>query len=304
MQEFQTILTGIDFSPGSAAALKRAIRMAADNGATLVVFHVIPRLVIASLAETLGRNTGELEAEVLTDARKQLTEFIGTETVCDRIVPEVVVGTPLEEMLDAVRRHSADLLILGVTGTSGNPGGVGTFATKCVRQAHTRVLLIHESHSDDFHRIVACVDFSETSKRALAQAMRLARSNKCELTALHVYYGPWHKLHYRSPTPEATPAFQRQYLNRLQNLLHEFIAPLAKEFAGVQCRAELYEHQSYGRGIVSYAQSNDTDLVVLGTEGNTNLRYMFLGSTAERVLRETPCSILTIKPLKYSQPEA
>lgn len=304
MQEFQTILTGVDFSPGSAAALKHAMRMAADCGAKLVVFHAIPRLVITNLAEALSRGVGELEAEVLTDARKQLTEFIGTESVCDRVIAEVAVGTPLEETLDAVRRHNADLLILGVTGESGHRGGVGTFATKCVRQARTRVLLVHDSHSDDFRRIVACVDFSKTSERALAQAMRLARSNNSELTALHVYFGPWHRLHYRSPTPEALPAFQRQYLTRLQRLLDAVIESASAELGGVHCRAELYEHRSYGRGIVAYAQENNADLVVLGTEGNANLRYMFIGSTAERVLRETPCSVLTIKPLKYSRPKA
>ncbi|MBM4361664.1 MAG: universal stress protein, partial [Deltaproteobacteria bacterium] len=38
------------------------------------------------------------------------------------------------------------------------------------------------------------------------------------------------------------------------------------------------------------------DLVVLGTRGRTNLRDLFLGSTAERVVRECPCSVLAVPP--------
>jgi universal stress protein E len=36
--------------------------------------------------------------------------------------------------------------------------------------------------------------------------------------------------------------------------------------------------------------------VVLGTTGKRNLRTLVLGSTAERVLREVPCSLLAVKP--------
>ena len=38
------------------------------------------------------------------------------------------------------------------------------------------------------------------------------------------------------------------------------------------------------------------DLVVLGNKGSTNLRYVLLGSTVERLLREVPCSVLVARP--------
>jgi nucleotide-binding universal stress UspA family protein len=38
------------------------------------------------------------------------------------------------------------------------------------------------------------------------------------------------------------------------------------------------------------------DLTVLGTRGKTNLRDMLLGSAAERVLAESRCSVLAVKP--------
>jgi len=49
-------------------------------------------------------------------------------------------------------------------------------------------------------------------------------------------------------------------------------------------------HDRWGRGIAAYAKEHKADLLVLGTQGKTNLRSALLGSTAERVLRELPCS--------------
>jgi len=36
-------------------------------------------------------------------------------------------------------------------------------------------------------------------------------------------------------------------------------------------------------------------LIVIGTHGNTGLKHLFLGSTAERVVRLAPCPVLTVR---------
>ena len=48
--------------------------------------------------------------------------------------------------------------------------------------------------------------------------------------------------------------------------------------------------------LLDYARRKGIDLVVVGTLGKTNLRYALLGSTAERVVRDSPCSVLAIPP--------
>ena len=60
------------------------------------------------------------------------------------------------------------------------------------------------------------------------------------------------------------------------------------------------DRQNHGRGIIEYAREHHADLVVLGTRGRSNLRYVLLGSTAERVIREMECSILAVKPSGFS----
>ncbi len=47
--------------------------------------------------------------------------------------------------------------------------------------------------------------------------------------------------------------------------------------------------------IVRYAQEANIDLIVLGTHGRGGLAHMLLGSVAEKVVREAPCPVLTVR---------
>ncbi len=54
--------------------------------------------------------------------------------------------------------------------------------------------------------------------------------------------------------------------------------------------------KTHGHGIAECCRSVNADLVVLGTRGQTTLKYILLGSTVERLLKETPCSMLVVRP--------
>src|SRR5204863_6825990 len=47
--------------------------------------------------------------------------------------------------------------------------------------------------------------------------------------------------------------------------------------------------------IVNYARDAGIDLIVIGTHGRTGVERLLMGSVAEKVLREAPCSVLVVK---------
>jgi len=47
--------------------------------------------------------------------------------------------------------------------------------------------------------------------------------------------------------------------------------------------------------IVRLAREIPADLVVMGTHGRSGLRHALIGSVAERVVRKSPCPVLTVK---------
>ena len=50
------------------------------------------------------------------------------------------------------------------------------------------------------------------------------------------------------------------------------------------------------REIVRHAKEQNVDLIVVGTHGRTGLTHLFLGSVAEKVVRNAPCPVLTVRP--------
>jgi len=301
MNQLTSILVCVDFSESSKTALAQAGRIARWNGAALHVVHVILPRVVEDLAAVRGVSREEMAASLTSAVDEDLRKLeAGVESVPPDTQHHVRIGAGFEEIRAVAREVNADLAVMGVVGADESTAGAGSLATKCVRKLPTRVLLVHSEHRSAFERVVACVDFSETSKQAIEQAVRVAKSDRAALYVLHVFKGPWHVLHYRAATPESSPQFRKQYTDRLRDELESFFKPFAADAEGVEVHCELLDHANYGRGIVEFASENQADLVVLGTEGHANLRYLFLGSTAERVLREVPCSVLTVKPARFS----
>jgi nucleotide-binding universal stress UspA family protein len=51
--------------------------------------------------------------------------------------------------------------------------------------------------------------------------------------------------------------------------------------------------------IIRYAKANDIDLIVMGTHGRGPIAHMLLGSVAEKVVRKSPCPVLTVREAQH-----
>ena len=47
--------------------------------------------------------------------------------------------------------------------------------------------------------------------------------------------------------------------------------------------------------IIQVAREESADLIVMGTHGRTGFDHLILGSTAENVVRKSPCPVLTVR---------
>jgi universal stress protein E len=295
MNELKSILVAVDFSRGSAAALGQAMRIGAWNRSQVRVVHVLATLVVLELQDALSAIQENISQALIEDAQKAWAEFAAKVPGAASLPFDMEINSPQAAVIRRCHEQKADLLVLGVRGV-GTSKGVGVVATSLVRRSPADVLLVQDPHTGPYTTVVACIDFSETSRRALDQAIRVATQDSAGLHIIHVYQAPWHRLGYKSPNSTANPEFEAQYKQTLQRRLEEFCEPCHHELAYLKPTFQIVDHSSDGYGIGSYAKQIGADLVVLGTHGRTNLRDIFLGSTAERVLREAPCSILAVKP--------
>jgi universal stress protein A len=144
----------------------------------------------------------------------------------------------------------------------------------------------------EIRSILAPTDFSKHAAKAVRYACLLAERLGAELHLLHVLsdivpVGPDPMLTAVLP-PEYYEEAQEQSLQMLdRTLLPEWGRPSAVATA-VRWGEPVEE-------IVVYAREQAIDLIVVATHGRTGLSHVLLGSVAERIVREAPCPVLTIR---------
>ena len=141
-----------------------------------------------------------------------------------------------------------------------------------------------------FSRILIAVDASEASRRALAVGLRLAREQGSEVILVHV-------VDTSLATGEvdmSAVALEHHLYAEGRRLLREIRAELA-ETSPVPVRTLLRDGPRPAAEIVTVAEREQASLIVLGTHGRSGLGRLVLGSTAEHVLRQAPCPVLTVR---------
>ncbi len=143
-------------------------------------------------------------------------------------------------------------------------------------------------------RLLFATDFSACAARAQEYALFLAAACGAGLDVLHV-------LEFQ---PGMDPDFpvNQLYLEQLRKEAGGQLDALMRQAAlrGLQAKT----HQVTGipsQRITAMAKDLDADLIVLGTRGRTGLEHLLLGSTAERVVAQAPCPVLTVR-LNPAQP--
>jgi len=132
------------------------------------------------------------------------------------------------------------------------------------------------------------VDFSDFSLKALAYANFLAKQSEASLDLLHVV------------EPSRIPkGLKMSHADWEELMVHDAACSL-RQLAGDEIEQDICVHTEVRVGnpcqeICNAASRQNQDLIVVGTHGRTGLMHLFLGSTAERVVRFAPCSVLVVR---------
>jgi nucleotide-binding universal stress UspA family protein len=142
-------------------------------------------------------------------------------------------------------------------------------------------------------KLLCPVDFSPPSEEALAAASELAAHFAAELMVLHAVIPspvPIGGFGAKTADVERIEADREEVARRsLQALVERIVDD------GVVVHPMVVVGEAADT-ILEVARSEGVDLIVLATHGATGWRRWFLGSIADRVLREARCRVLTIHP--------
>ncbi len=139
-------------------------------------------------------------------------------------------------------------------------------------------------------KILAPVDFSDSSLVALASAVDLAKHFRATLLLVHV-------VPMLPPVSGADFFRESEYVRELQrdaeSRLRAILAPILAD--GISAESLVPVSNDTAGEILRTAEHQHTDMIVIATHGLTGLRPLIFGSTTEKVTKLAHCNVLVIR---------
>ncbi len=297
MHRFKNILAVYGDHVGADDVLDQAVALTRANGARLTLIDVLPEQYAtdAELAERrkrLGRLLPSIEAEG-----------------GGKIAVEVFVGTAFLTIIKQVLSANHDLVIASADdGASLRRLYFGSTATHLMRKCPCPVWIIKPNQPHRFANILACIDpktnegsGNELDEKILDLATSLAVANAAKLHVVHAWEVEGKDRDtVRSEIHDETlgsilAKHEALHRSRVDRLLARY-APIA---------IDLHVHMPRAtpqRAILELVETQNIDLIVMGTVSRTGIAGLIIGNAAESILSVVHCGVFTVKPRGFVTP--
>ncbi len=213
---------------------------------------------------------------------------------------EVHEGEPAEQIVRLA--SDVDLVVMGGHGRSevkrGSSSMLGTTVERVLRASPAPVLVTRGELREPPRRLLAAVDGSELSLRALSWAEFLRGRFGGSLEVVYVdnpaisLYGEFGQLSGVGPDlGQGDPAQPGGWVHERENWLRDQVHRAGIDPETVMIKVII---GSSGAEIVAEQARSDADLIVMGSHGRGALGRVLLGSVASAVLRAASCSVLIV----------
>lgn len=292
------IALAVDGSKHSQVAETLLAKLAGKRNHAVGVVTVTPPVISGATAQ--NKSVTEMLEEAGSKMLDQVVSSLRSKTSL-RLIPRLAeFSNPADGILRVAERDKADLIVIGARGLRGLDAFLmGSVSQRVVRYAKSAVLVARGKKEDipESFKILAAVDGSQASRRALSLVQKLANPRTLKLTLVHVAELPTFLatgLYGGAADPVTLKAYQDELAARKrdgQRLLNSWRKRLTPAFGPVEARLE----EGYAAGnIIDTAKSGSFDLVVMGTRGLTGIKRFLLGSVAQNVCSHAPCSVLVV----------
>lgn len=289
MQPLTAIIAATDFSPRAERAVLRAAQLASRHGAELHLLHVIGKLPLEAFLH-LWDTPLETEQKLVNAAREKLEQAAAAlKSRHDTGVHiHVGIGRVHEQVGNYAAAHHAGLVVMGDIGEHFlREVALGTTVSNLLRTSRLPVLVVRREPGLPYQRVLVPVDFSAPSRRALALAQQLLPQLRIDV--LHTIEVPFAGLlQHAGASRQALDHYRQEARGRAEQAMQDLIAGSANP-AGLSPIIE----EGYAPDVINAkALELQTELVVIGKRGTTELDEAMLGSVTKHVLYESPCDVL------------
>ena len=147
--------------------------------------------------------------------------------------------------------------------------------------------------------LIVPTDFSDNAKAVYPVAADMARAFGAKIHLVHVFEAG---LYFSASAVDAYAVLAASPAGWLdtkivenEQLLITTGQNLAKDFPGIDVTTKMLKGNPV-KELTHYAGDQKSPMIVISTHGYTGFTHAVLGSIAERIVRTSPCPVLTIRP--------
>jgi len=319
------IMCAVDFSDFTDETLAYSIALCKEFHAKLFLAHIATDVTTSFVHSEIAIDRVTLQDEYISNAQ----ELLGNQVKEMTIEHEIVIrkGDPADEICRLALMADIDLVITATHGKSGIKRLlIGSVTEKLMKTLHCPLLVLRSQKHDSIHlsdyeiklkKVLVGCDFSPDSKLAFDYGLSLAQEYQAELYLAHVVkptehielkssdyiniipgdYVHWGTSDYFEMQKKETQENQEKIKalrSRLERQLYFMIPEESKNWCNphtILLAGEPYKE------LIKYAKEQDIDMIVLGIRGHTLLEKLLVGSTTDRVIRQSPCPVLAVRPM-------
>ncbi|QDT11891.1 universal stress protein [Planctomycetes bacterium K23_9] len=288
-------------------AVAKASELALENKASLTLMDVVK-----SIPKALGMMTDvakpeKLERLVAADRRRRLLE-LASEISDTGLELDVVVaiGDPATEITRQVLHEDHDLVVKTADGFAPNGRMFGSVAKSLMRICPCPVWLLKPEIHGAFDRVLAAIDVdSDDTKhnslnlKILELAYSIAQRDNAQLHVVSAWQIWMEDSMRRHSGDDVIDSVRKNHEAKVHRALDELMQAPYSHADNIQ----LHLHHGAPAAVLrSVADEIEADLMVMGTVCRTGVAGFLIGNTAESVISELTCSLLTLKPDKFVSP--
>ena len=285
MKKHKRILVALSSMDGRDAAFERALALARKSGAELYLLHAVPASQPFSFraAERL-RRSAELRARAHAAG-------VSAQTFEQH-------GDPAEIIVLHAAARPLDLIVMGTERRSGwarlrQP----SVAERVLRRTTRPTLVVRSDDTGDgsvFENILVATDLSPASTALIDTALQLSEGAAPQLTVIHAVDTIEPRGAFRHRARWMVPEYRGYVLGEARRQLEAVMAQAAGTDVKPQVRVAA---GPAAETIAAHAADVGADLIVMGRRP----RFLHLGSTAVRILRNTDRALLIVAPTESAQ---
>jgi nucleotide-binding universal stress UspA family protein len=289
---FPRIVVATDMSEYAGRAERRAAMLAHELGSeSLDLVYVIDSLALESLRH-LTLPAPDTEHRLMESSRarmagieRQLSESYRAPVTTTTLN----VGRPHTEIARYAEVLNAGLVVIGAHG-----GGfvrdlfVGSMVDKVLRSLTCPLLIVKQEPRVPYHTVLVPVDFSESSRRGVELASRIAPYGN--ITVLHAFEVPFEaELRLND---KQVHMFRDEVRAQRKRMMEELAAGCSLGGSLAPSVSHIIEWGTPAAVIHAATESLKPDLIIVGKHGQSGGEGKLPGTVTRQVIRDAPCDVL------------